>query len=363
MNIHEKILENLANSVILLDDSMTVIYLNLAAEMLLEISEKRLKNTSVQELFVDSKQALAAMKESLQSGNPYTKREATLHLHSANNIQVDYTVTPFQDGNSVKLLMELVARDRLIRINREKEMLAQRETSRILARGLAHEIKNPLGGIRGAAQLLDQELPDPSLQEYTRIIIEESDRLRNLVDRMLGPNNLAQPKPTNVHEVLERVLNLIDAEAQGRIRFIRDYDPSIPEFAGDKEKLIQAFLNIVRNAMQALLSDTSTSRSTQTVSSITIQTRTIRQFTLGHQHYRLVCCIKIVDNGPGIPNEMRYTLFYPMVSGRPEGTGLGLSITQSIIGQHGGLVECESEPGKTTFNIYIPLEKTDIRAN
>ncbi|PID43992.1 MAG: PAS domain-containing sensor histidine kinase [Proteobacteria bacterium] len=374
-NLHKKILENLSSSVVLLNDNMEVVYLNLAAEMLLETSEKRLKGTSIQELFVDSKEVLVSIRESLHGDTPYTKREARLHLHSGNTISVDYTVTPFQDGNRAKLLVELLTRDRFIRISREDEMQARREASRIVVRGLAHEIKNPLGGIRGAAQLLDRALPDPSLQEYTRIIIEESDRLRNLVDRMPGPNNLVRLESINVHEILERVFNLVSVESRGLITLVKDYDPSIPEFEGDREKLIQAFLNIARNAMQALDSDTNASTNTNTNTNSTtdnterspptirIATRILRQFTLDQSRHRLVCQIKIIDNGPGIPHDMLHTLFYPMVSGRAGGTGLGLSITQSIIGQHGGLVECESEPGNTAFNIYIPLRRTNMRAN
>lgn len=354
---HKKILESLSNSVLLLNHRLEVVYLNPAAEMLLEISGSRLRGAPIQELFLDSREAFETMRESLLTGHPYTKREAQLHLHTGNNVCVDYSVSPIQLEKEESLLLELSTRDRLIRISREEEMLAQRETSRMLVRGLAHEIKNPLGGIRGAAQLLDRELHDPSLQEYTRIIIEESDRLRNLVDRMLGPNQFVQAKPTNIHEVLERVHNLISVESSSRIALIRDYDPSIPEFNGDKEKLIQAFLNITRNAMQALMSEENCQR--KSPPRITIQTRALRQFTLGHKRHRLVCRVAIIDNGPGIPQDMLQTIFYPMVSGRPDGTGLGLSIAQSIIGQHRGLVECESQPGNTSFIIYIPLEQRD----
>lgn len=349
---HKKLLDGLSTSVILLNAKLQSIYLNPAAEMLLEISEKRLKGATISELFYESDEAIAALTETIESGHPFTKREAELILYSGTKIRVDYTVSPIFDGKRHSLLLELQTRDRLLRISREEEMMAQQETSRVLVRGLAHEIKNPLGGIRGAAQLLDRELPEESLKEYTHIIIEEADRLRNLVDRMLGPNKVSKLAATNIHEVLERVHNLISVESRGLIALIRDYDVSIPEFLGDKEQLIQAFLNIARNAMQAL-----TSIERDIPSTITIRTRALRQFTLGHDRHRLVCRVDIIDNGPGIPESMLQSIFYPMVSGRADGTGLGLSITQSIICQHRGLVECESHSGMTDFIVYIPLEQ------
>ena len=219
-------------------------------------------------------------------------------------------------------------------------------------RGLAHEIKNPLGGIRGAAQLLARELPDEGLRDYTNVIIEEADRLRNLVDRMLGSNKLPSLAMTNIHEVLERVASLIEAEAQGSITLVRDYDPSIPDLLIDREQLIQAVLNIVRNALQAL-----SAQSDLRLGRISLRTRTLRQFTIGHTRHRLVVKMEIIDNGPGIPPALQETIFYPMVSGRPDGTGLGLAITQNIISQHQGLIECESHPGHTVFSIFLPLDQ------
>ena len=221
-----------------------------------------------------------------------------------------------------------------------------------LVRGLAHEIKNPLGGIRGAAQLLARELPEESLKDYTNVIIEEADRLRNLVDRMLGSNKLPSLAMTNVHEVLERVCSLVEAESQGCITLVRDYDPSIPDVLIDREQMIQAVLNIVRNAMQAI-----SGQNELRLGRISLRTRAMRQFTIGHVRHRLVSKIEIIDNGPGIAPELQETIFYPMVSGRPDGTGLGLAITQNIISQHQGLIECDSHPGHTTFSIFLPLEQ------
>ena len=213
------------------------------------------------------------------------------------------------------------------------------------------------GGSRGAAQLLDRELSSEDQREYTRVIIDEADRLRSLVDRMLGPNKALKLAPTNIHEILERVGTLLEAESKGRLNFKRDYDPSIPEFKGDKEQLIQAFLNIARNAMEAAF-ENQAGHSSEEPPTITFRTRTLRQFTIGNRRHKLVCRVDVIDNGPGIPPELVQNIFYPMISGRASGTGLGLSITQSIIGQHRGLVECESEPGRTDFIIFLPLEDT-----
>lgn len=231
-------------------------------------------------------------------------------------------------------------------------MIAKQAATQSLVRGMAHEIKNPLGGIRGSAQLLAKMLENPDLKEFTDIIIDEVDRLRNLVDKMLGPNKLPEREATNIHEVLERVHSLITVESDGQVHLLRDYDPSIPEFMADKEQLIQVVLNIVRNAMQALLSQ----ESVQTTPQIVLRTRAVRQFTIGHTRHRLVLHLAIQDNGPGIPDDIRESLFYPMISGRAEGTGLGLSIAQSIVNQHQGIIECQSEPGHTEFSIYLPLE-------
>ncbi len=351
-NFHKHLVENLSTSVILLDQELKTVYLNPAAEMLLEVSGKRTIGTFIGDLFVETPNSIESLKNSLHLGYSYNKRETEFLLHNGTKITVDYSASLAVGLTPPTLLLEVQTRDRLLRISREEELLANQETARILIKGMAHEIKNPLGGIRGAAQLLERELVDPSLHEYTQIIIEEADRLRNLVDRMLGPNKAFVLAQTNIHEVLERVYSLINVEAKDRIRLVRDYDPSIPEFEGDKEQLIQALLNISRNAMQALTQQTNR----KMPGSITFKTRPLRQFTIGHTRHRLVLRIDIIDDGPGIPEQLAQNMFYPMISGRADGTGLGLSITQSIIGQHHGLVECESKPGKTNFIIFIPLE-------
>ena len=347
--MHELLLENLTTAILVFDNKLRVQYMNPAAEIVLATSDRQVHGLHIEELFSEEPPSREALDIVLQNSASYSKREAKLELPSGHTLTADYTVTPFGTDESL-LLMELQPRDRLLRISKEETLKSKQETAKTLVRGLAHEIKNPLGGIRGAAQLLSRELPDPSLKEYTCVIIEEADRLRNLVDRMLGPINPPRLTDINIHEVLERVCSLISAETAGQLQFKRDYDPSIPEIEGDQEQLIQALLNIVRNAMQAVSSHMSLSDA-----SITLKTRPLRQFTIGNTRHRLVLRVDITDNGPGIPKDIIDNVFYPMISGRAEGTGLGLSIAQSIIGQHSGLIACESQPGETVFSLYLPF--------
>lgn len=346
------LIENLTTATLLLDARLRLEYMNPAAEMLLAVSGQRSHGQFISELFTESPEALSALRQAVAEAHPFTKREATLTSATGQTLTVDYAVTPILGSGETMLLLEVLPRDRLLRITKEEAQLSKQETTRMLVRGLAHEIKNPLGGIRGAAQLLARELPDEHLQDYTEVIIEEADRLRNLVDRMLGSNRLPRLEMTNIHEVLEHVASLIEAECQGSLVLVRDYDPSIPEILMDREQMIQAVLNIMRNAMQALAGQTELG-----LGRLTLRSRTVRQFTIGHIRHRLVARIEIIDNGPGIPAELQNTLFYPMVSGRPDGTGLGLAITQNIISQHQGLIECESHPGHTAFSIFLPLEQ------
>jgi two-component system nitrogen regulation sensor histidine kinase GlnL len=355
--LHTNILDNLQIAVLLIDTQHLVTYINSAAETLLEVSGNRVIGEPLTSLFTETnsdKNDSTRLIDTINNISSFTKRENHLKLPSGQSITVDYAVTAIFDHEEiVSFVVELQPLDRLLRISRDEGLLAAQQNSQALIRGLAHEIKNPLGGLRGAAQLLAKELPDKSLEEYTNIIIEEADRLSNLVNRLLGSHSRLDLQPLNIHEVLERVKQLITAETGGEIIVKRQYDPSIPEVIGDKERLIQAMLNIARNAMQALLSS---DREPGTAPTIIIKTRTMRQFTIGTQRHRLVCRISITDNGPGIPAELLETIFLPMISGRADGTGLGLSISQNIINHHQGLIECHSEPGNTSFSIYIPLK-------
>ncbi|WP_028631977.1 nitrogen regulation protein NR(II) [Pseudomonas parafulva] len=349
---HRLLLDNLTTATLLLNAELRLEYMNPSAEMLLAVSGQRSHGQFISELFTESAEALGSLRQAVEQAHPFTKREAQLTSLTGQTITVDYAVTPILHLGQTLLLLEVHPRDRLLRITKEEAQLSKQETTKLLVRGLAHEIKNPLGGIRGAAQLLARELPEESLRDYTNVIIEEADRLRNLVDRMLGSNKLPSLAMTNIHEVLERVCSLVDAESQGCITLVRDYDPSLPDVLIDREQMIQAVLNIVRNAMQAI-----SSQNELRLGRITLRSRALRQFTIGHVRHRLVARVEIIDNGPGIAAELQDTLFYPMVSGRPDGTGLGLAITQNIISQHQGLIECESHAGHTAFSIYLPLEQ------
>ena len=349
---YRRILDNLVTAIFLLDQDFRVSYTNPAAEMLFKMSHKRISSNrfislfaKVEEHFVNELHAM------LESERTYTQRECEFTLFDGSHIFVDCNVSSFAVGKKTAVLIEMQPKDQLLRISREEQLHENQEAAKIMVRSMAHEIKNPLGGIRGAAQLLDAELTELEHHEYTKVIIEESDRLRNLVDRMLGPNEALVISEVNIHEILERVCSLIHAESRGNVLLEKDYDPSIPDLHGDKSQLIQAFLNIARNALQALSMD----KDRQEPARITIRSRAIRQFTIGHTRHRLVAKIEFIDNGPGIPKELIQNIFYPMISGHAEGTGLGLSITQSIFNRHHGLVECESKPGATNFIIYLPL--------
>lgn len=342
------LLESLTTAVLLVDERLSFRYLNPAAEALLGVSSDQARGAPLVDCFFESEEALETLREALQRQQVYTKRQVSWQLPSGQNLTVDYSVIPL--GEAGGLMIEAQHLDRLLRISREEATTAAQETTRNLVRGMAHEIKNPLGGIRGAAQLLARELPDRRLEEYTGIIIEEADRLRKLVDKMLGPHQPAELEDINIHEVTERVAAIIRAESGGLLTIERDYDPSIPPLPGDKEQLIQAILNIVRNAWEALEDAGMAERG-----EIRISTRVQRQFTIGRFHYPLVCRIDVIDNGPGIPPEMVEEIFYPMISGRAKGTGLGLTISQQLISQHMGLIDCESRPGHTRFSVYLPI--------
>ncbi|TPE54337.1 nitrogen regulation protein NR(II) [Maribrevibacterium harenarium] len=355
--MHSLLIDHLSTAVVQLNRELQIEYLNPSAEMLLEVSRRRIYGHDLTSAFSEDEKSAKDLWDAIDSGHPFTKREAEITLTTGKSLLCDYTVTPVLGSlNYIEsLLIELHPRDRMKRISQEDELIANHQTSKELIRGLAHEIKNPLGGIRGAAQLISRAFSDEALKDYTQVIIEESDRLRDLVDRLLGPRQLPQYKALNIHRVLERVNQLISVEADGQIELVRDYDPSIPDVVGDEAQLIQAVLNVVRNAMQALLQDQSNGSK-----KIVLSTRALRQFTIGAKRHRLVCKISITDNGPGIPDHIMKTLFYPMVSGRPDGTGLGLSIAQSVIHQHSGIIECNSVPQHTEFNILIPIEKLSV---
>lgn len=339
------ILENMHTTVLLFDEQLKLRYINPAGEMLFAVSAKRITGVAARDL-LRSEELLAALEDSLKSGHPFTKRELAMEHIGEAEITVDVTAVPLSDARRKReLLVEMNSVDRQLRINREESLLSQTQTTRVLVRGLAHEIKNPLGGLRGAAQLLERELESEELKEFTQIIISEADRLRNLVNRMLGPRALPQLQSINIHEIVERVRAVVQAEIPESVKLMRDYDPSIPELLADPDQMIQSLLNLVRNAAQAVGDE----------GEIILRTRTLRQYTIGHKRYKLVARIEVIDNGPGVPDEVKEGIFLPMVTGRADGTGLGLPIAQSLINMHNGLIECESRPGRTVFTILLPL--------
>lgn len=351
-----QVLDSLYTAVLLVDENLRLNYLNSAAEELLEISAHRILNSRVYELFRDER--LSAIVESaFATGNPIVRRGVTLQLIHGRTVRVDLTATPVTESlPATEVVLEMTQIDRQLRIEREEGLLAQSHATRALVRGLAHEIKNPLGGLRGAAQLLERELHSEALKEYTQVIISEADRLQGLMDQMLGPNRLPNPKMVNIHEAIERVRQVVGADFPATVTIVRDYDPSIPDTWLDLDQLIQALMNLVRNAAQAVTeADLGMEGDEPIKGEIIIRTRAVNNFTISSKVHKLIAKIDIIDNGPGIDESMSESLFLPMITGRKEGTGLGLPIAQSLINLNGGLIEWQSRPGKTQFTVLLPI--------
>lgn len=342
------IVDALSTAVLLLAPALRVLDLNPAAEALLEVSRKQVLGGPASALLgpVSAPGGLAERARDNQA--TLTEHELQLPLLGERSVVVDCTVTPVLDDTPQGfLVVELHELGRSLRISYEERLLSQNQSARALVRGLAHEIRNPLGGLRGAAQLLARELDDEDLREYTTVIITEADRLQRLLDRLLGPRRAPAVRDTNVHEVTERVRALITSASGHSVRVVRDYDPSLPSVRVDPELLLQAVLNVARNAVEA------------GASVMTLVTRIALNTSVGARRCRMAVRIDIQDDGPGVPDELRDTVFYPMVTGRADGTGLGLSIAQSLVAQHGGLIELNSVPGATVFSILLPVEERD----
>ncbi|MGH8641606.1 MAG: nitrogen regulation protein NR(II) [Burkholderiales bacterium] len=348
-------LDPLATAVVLVDAGLAVRYMNPAAENLFEMSSRNVAGQPLAGLFTDMGLLTAAIENARATSGSYTEHDLELGVNGLGRLHLSCTVTPVEpvpaDADGAELLLEFRHIARQLRIEREERMHEQSLATRELIRNLAHEIKNPLGGIRGAAQLLDRELERPNLHEYTQVIIKEADRLQLLMDRLLTPHRLPQPGWLNLHEVLERVRSLIQAEFPQGIVIDRDYDVSLPPIKGDKEQLIQAVLNVVRNAAQAIAG--SGGKGT-----IQLRTRVVRQVTLARRRYRHALAVDIVDNGPGVPADLQERVFHPLVSGREGGSGLGLTLAQTFINQHRGLISFDSVPGDTVFTILLPVEES-----
>ena len=337
-------LELLTTAVVLMDDGLRLSYINPSAESLFQLSMKHVLGHTLQEIFVDTGELLTAVNFALKHHSSFTEHEISVGTPGNERIMASCTVTPV-DVQGAKLLIELRPMEQQLKIAREERMLLQQQANRELIRNLAHEIKNPLGGIRGAAQLLEHELPKPELREYTQVIIKESDRLQGLMDRLLAPHRLPQIAQINIHEVLERVRSLLLAETPKGVVIRRDYDTSLPEMTGDREQLIQVVLNVARNAIQSMGGK----------GEIIFRSRVARRVTLARKHFRLAIRLQIIDNGPGIPEAIKEKMFYPLVSGREGGSGLGLTIAQTYVNQHHGTIECESRPGYTCFTLMLPV--------
>lgn len=338
-------LEHLATAVIVLDGSLRVQYANPAAENLFELSLRTIRGQTLAQLFIETGGLMSAMQIALTEGASYTEHELALAT-LAHQYRVNCTITPLPEPEHF-LLLEFHPLDKHLKIAREERMYLQQEFNRELLRNLAHEIRNPLGGIRGAAQLLEHELPRSSLREYTQVIIKESDRLQSLMDRMLAPNRAPRFTQVNIHEVLERVRSVILAERPEGLTIKRDYDLSLPELTADPEQLIQVVLNIARNSVQAM-------QLVQQHGEIVFRTRVARRVNIGKRQFRLAVELKIIDNGPGIPEEIREKIFYPLVTTKAEGSGLGLTIAQTYVAQHHGIIDCESQSGRTCFTVLLP---------
>jgi two-component system nitrogen regulation sensor histidine kinase GlnL len=340
----------LATPVAVLQGHGRVRFVNAALEDALGMSRRTLFDTHLPDYFLDPQPLITALVGAHSNEFAALRYEAQMRrVHHEDPLPVHVIVAPSdQDG---EVIVELLPVEQQTRQEREERLLEQAQANKELIRNLAHEIKNPLGGIRGSAQLLEMELDSKELTEYTQVIIHEADRLQTLVDRLLAPHRRPHVVgDVNIHEVCERVRTLILAEFPRGLKVVRDYDISIPEFRGDREQLIQAVLNIAHNAAQALHE-----RIAQGDGQITLKSRILRQVTFGKQRYRLALELHVIDNGPGVPDSIKDRIFFPLISGREGGSGLGLTLAQTFVQQHHGMIECDSEPGRTDFKILIPL--------
>ena len=339
----------LATLVAVLDPDAAVLFSNSALEDVLGTSRKTIDGSYFPEVFTEPSQLQSALDGLRENEFSTLRYDAWLKRPGQDSMPVHVIVTRTETADAV--IVEMVPLEQQTRQDREERLAEQAQTNKELIRNLAHEIKNPLGGIRGAAQLLEMEMDSPEMTEYTQVIIHEADRLQSLVDRLLAPHRRPHMVgDVNIHEVCERVRSLIMAEFPKGLKVIRDYDISIPEFRGDREQLIQTVLNIAHNACQALAE-----RVASADAELTFRSRVTRQVTFGKQRYRLALELHVIDNGPGVPDSIRDRIFYPLVSGREGGSGLGLTLAQTFVQQHHGLIEVDSVPGRTDFKILIPL--------
>ncbi|MCL1058376.1 nitrogen regulation protein NR(II) [Shewanella gelidimarina] len=339
------LLNHLVTAVLVINDELELLYTNVATEQLLGVSNNKLLELSLPEHYQTLAVDLPMLQLAIKNNQGLTVNTVSLVTLDGQQHTVDVTLTPIEQEHG-QALLELRQVDQQRRIHQQLTQDAQQQAAQFLVRNLAHEIKNPLGGLRGAAQLLSRELEEPELREFTDLIIEQADRLRGLVDRLLGPQKPTQHRLYNIHEVVHKVLQLVNLTLPDNVTLLQDYDPSIPDIEMDPDQLQQVVLNIVQNAVQAL--DTAGGN-------IRIKTRTQHQITIGTQRHKLVLMLSVIDNGPGINPDLMDTLFYPMVTGREQGSGLGLSIAHNFARLHGGRIECDSSVGHTEFTITLPI--------
>lgn len=346
------LLDVLSTGLVILDSHLCVVYANVGAQDLLAVGLNQARGHPITALFEDSHALDLLLHRTLECSEPFSGHEIALvpvlRQGHRDPVVVDITVTPLEGQiTGTHLLLELTDARTRQRLSRESEILSRLDGSRLMLRQLGHEIKNPLGGLRGAAQLLDRELHDGSLKEYTTVIINEADRLRALVDSMLGPSAPPRKALVNIHELCEHVFHLLRSEAPAGVTIERDYDPSVPSAMFDRNEIIQALLNVARNALQAV--DPAGGR-------ITLRTRVLTNINISTVRHRLVANVQVEDNGHGVPPELQRSVFYPLVTSRSTGTGLGLAVAQDLVTRHRGIVEFESRPGHTVFSLLLPLE-------
>jgi two-component system nitrogen regulation sensor histidine kinase GlnL len=338
-------LELLSTAVLMLDESLQVTFANPAAETLFAQGRSHLVGTPFGAAFPGNEDFVQRLGQALDAEAGFNDNDLLFEVEGF-PVHLHCVITPIESGEA-RLVLEFRELEQQLKIAREAKILEQQEANRELIRNLAHEIKNPLGGIRGAAQLLERELGSPELREFTQVIVKETDRLQSLMNRLLTPSRLPRVEPINIHEVMERVRTLLLAEFPDTLQIRRDYDTSLPDLTGDKEQLIQAILNVARNAAQATFGE----------GEIRFITRIARQVTIARHRHRHAIAVSIEDDGPGVAKELADRIFYPLVSGREGGTGLGLSLAQSFVSQHQGLIEFSSVPGRTRFTILLPVRE------
>lgn len=349
----EAILENLSTAVVIVDRASCIEYMNASSEALFGISRRQAGQRPLGALVPGLDELTELVQRALAEEHSFGC-DLSLVLPQRDHLQIEVAcrIAPLTDVRD-RAIAEFFDATQSRQLDREKALIRQRSVSQRIIRQLAHEVRNPLGGLRGAAQLLERQLDTPELKEYTQVIIGEADRLKALTENLLGPTRPIQRFEVNIHELTERVLRLLEAEAPGGISLVRDYDPSLPTVEADRDQIMQAFLNIARNAVQAMGDS----------GRLTLRTRVLTNFVIGTEQYRLVASIEFEDDGPGIAREIEDSIFYPLVTDRADGTGLGLPLAQDCIHRHGGLIEFQSDPGRTVFTVRLPIGVIESRAD